>query len=65
MGSKTSEYFINPSIEDNKSTLVKYIQQRHVTNDKEKETVHANLTQGSNQALMVLVMLNVFSGSSV
>ena len=57
MGSKTSEYFINPSFEGERPTSEESKQQKENTNDAGKEIRHANRTEGPKHILLALVII--------
>ena len=57
MGSKTSEYFINPSFEGERPTSEEFKEQKEITNDAEKEISHANRTEAPTRILLALVII--------
>ena len=56
MHASTKGSFINPSLEDDKTTSLEIKQLKQERKATEKETVRANAAQGSNRALLALVI---------
>ena len=56
MHASTKGSFISPSLEDDKATSLEIKPPKQERKATEKETVHGNAAQGSNRALLTLVI---------